>query len=461
MLLKLPCRFGEIFEIDQNSGKKEYMLTGFSHGIGENVDIDVTEFPTDEYRKISDLDEEKIMATLLLPDDLYDHQSSANFGLTRKVKGRMGSMTLKNGKAVFVFHPASSPAFPFYSESPVLEELLRPVLPRPLTEAERLAMPARALYTLQAHGRQDQFYARNGADLCTTFSVLRDVMPLFRLNRDSRYHMDIMGVLSDRLTPSAVPDQAALREAMRYLRLPQNIRAECKDILFNLKYHTVPKAPPLFQALYQKGAVLVKQFERTAACQLHVTVDLDRELVSFHWNPMCFAEQLPADLTVGIREGVECLERLADEIQDAGQLAAAMEAPLRRLESMARHPIRRADLRLDPDIMVGKDGFDVYMEYWDGYLERLGLELGPDDSVNIYGRYDPERGEATLSYITHYWDGRVGEETQVPLTIQERKLLLSEMNKACIRELDATMDEFWRQEQAPRHIPNPSGMALQ
>ncbi len=114
------------------------------------------------------------------------------------------------------------------------------------------------------------------------------------------------------------------------------------------------------------------------------------------------------------------------------------------------------DIGIDPEFFIAQDGVTAYVETWFDAGQRFGVELGPDDSIDLYATYHPETEQFSTAIHIKKESPVSGETRTVRLLPSERSMILREMEQ-CAEKQHTSLKELyaaWKSEQGKMQTHN-------
>jgi len=280
--IKLPCPLGGIFYDTGPDGlSRELQLRGLRFSdpeTGRPALLTALAFPLPDEAVTLVCREDERGTDIVIPDDVI--RSSGAQGVRFHAEGGFARIV------------PDGPSAQAGRITPELLACLAPVLPeaRAPFVSER---SGRAVYTIVDDGRKSCLYSRYGANQYLAFCAVRD---------------------AELLVPT-----------LNYE--PENIADVLETLVYNqfdLQYERSPeKEEPLFLRIpAERARELAEEFGESPLLQMHVVLDFDRDEVRFRHNPAAYNGAPPPDFTIGISEGILCLDDLVDEAACEGERPA-------------------------------------------------------------------------------------------------------------------------------------------
>ena len=92
----------------------------------------------------------------------------------------------------------------------------------------------------------------------------------------------------------------------------------------------------------QQAETMLSNFGNSAAVNMHITLDLDKDRAVFEHNGLCY-HSCPADFSIRITEGLRCMEEVVEEAENSKAYLPAI------IESKMSAKIKEAILPLEQE----------------------------------------------------------------------------------------------------------------
>jgi len=160
------------------------------------------------------------------------------------------------------------------------------------------------------------------------------------------------------------------------------------------------------------------------------------------------------DMEENAKEMFERVKQSGDYYKALGIISEYVQTEISRPDPGILEP---EDIGIDPEFFIAPDGVTAYVETWFDTARRYGVELGSDDSIDLYATYHPETEQFSAA-IRIKWDSpTIPDETRlVQLLPSERSMLLREMEQ-CAEKQHTSLKELyaaWKSEQGKRQTHN-------